>query len=106
MSNITFLNNVQAQPWDAIVASSGAKISVGDSLLQGNQGLQFGILSKGVQGQGVGTITVERTDFVNNVGFNDPDVSSVNCRRGGRNCGGAGELTTFVNVRCRMGPKP
>ena len=77
LSNVTFLNNVQAQAWDGIVASSGGKIFVGDSLLQGNQGLQFGILSKGVQGQGVGTVNIERTDFVNNVGFNDPDVSNI-----------------------------
>jgi hypothetical protein len=45
--------------------------------MQGNQGLQFGILSEGVAGQGVGTLSVERTNFVNNVGFEDPDVSTV-----------------------------
>jgi len=91
LSNITFLDNVQAQAWDAIVASSGGKILIVDSLFQGNQGLQFGILSKGVQGQGTGTVSIERTDFVNNVGFNDPDVSTI---RGGHHYGGVAAVNS------------
>jgi len=75
VTNSSIVNNIQSEPWNAIVASSGATISVGNSIVQGNEGLEFGALAQGVPNQGVGIINLDQTDFFSNVGFNDPEVS-------------------------------
>lgn len=72
-SNTNIINNVQDRSWDGIIGTGGASVEVFDSLLQGNEGLGFGISSQsGVTGD-LSRVIVERTNFVDNVAFNDPD---------------------------------